>query len=69
FHYQLSTAKRYLRRLDARLAKANMETSEFEQLLKITDQRALELKESWLVARRAALALGPNYRRDIEGEA
>lgn len=69
FHYQLSTAKRYLRRLDARLVKTNMETSEFEQLLKITDQRALELKESWLVARRAALALGPNYRRDIEGDA
>lgn len=64
FHYQLSTAKRFLRRLDARLAKSNMETSEIEQLLKITDQRALELKESWLAARRAALALGPKYDPD-----
>ena len=64
FHYQLSTAKRYLNRLDARLEKSNMETTEFEQLLTITDQRALELRESWLVARRAALALGPDYRRD-----
>ena len=50
-----------MRRLDARLAKPNMETSEIEQLLKITDQRAFELKESWLAARRSALALGPKY--------
>lgn len=64
FHFQLSTAQRYLNRLDARLEQSSMETNEFEQLLKITDQRALELRESWLAARRAALALGPNYRPD-----
>ena len=61
FHYELSTAKRFVRRLDARLAKPNMETSEIEQLLKITDQRAFEHTESWLAARRSALALGPKY--------
>lgn len=68
FHYQLSTAKRFLRRLDARL-DSNMETSEFEKLLVITDQRALELKESWLSARRSALSLGPHYKRNDEGKA
>lgn len=68
FHYQLSTAKRFLRRLEARLSSPSMETNELEQLLTVTDQRSFELKESWLEARRAALALGPKYDPNSRGD-
>lgn len=53
FYFQLSTARRFLTRLQAHLATANT-TEELESLLSITDRRALELKEAWHAARRAA---------------
>ncbi len=62
FHYNYSCAARFVRRLPARLANPMMSTSQLEHLLSITDQRAAELKESWLAARRAAQRLGPDFR-------
>lgn len=61
FHYQQATARRFLNRLDARLANPDLEIVQLETLLSVTDQRALELKESWLSARQAAKRLGPDY--------
>lgn len=63
FHYEISNANRFLGRLDARLQQ-NLVASELETLLKVTDERALELRETWLDARKAAQKLGPNYNRD-----
>lgn len=57
FHFQRMTNRRFLNRLDARLA-ADLSVSELEQLLNVTDRRALELKEAWLMARRSAKQLG-----------
>ncbi|BAU96275.1 hypothetical protein N24_2013 [Corynebacterium suranareeae] len=62
FHYEISNANRFLGRLEARLHQ-NLLVSELETLLKVTDERALELRETWLDARKAALKLGPNYKR------
>lgn len=62
FHYQYASALRYLKRLPARLANPMLSTSQLEHLLTITDQRAADLKESWLTARRAAQKLGTSYR-------
>lgn len=61
FHHEYATALRYLHRLSARLANENLEVSQLETLLNVTDVRALELKEAWLAARQAAHRLGPNY--------
>lgn len=63
FFNQHDSNKRFLRRLNARLAKPQLEVSELELLLKVTDKRAAALKESWLLARQAAARLGPDYRR------
>lgn len=59
FHYQYSTAQRFLSRLDARLASPDLDVAQLENLLSVTDRRALELRESWLAARQAARRLGP----------
>lgn len=67
FHYHQASAQRFLRRLDARVNDPNLEINELENLLKVTDQRAAEIRESWLEARRAAIRLGPNYK-DGRGE-
>lgn len=61
FHYQQATARRFLNRLEARLANPDLEIGQLETLLSVTDQRVLELRESWLTARQAAKRLGPNY--------
>ncbi|MDU0477886.1 hypothetical protein QVA66_01380 [Staphylococcus chromogenes] len=58
FYYLYGANVRYLHRLQARLAQ-NLTVTQAEHLLTITDQRALELQESWLAARRAAYQLGP----------
>lgn len=63
FHYEMHGAQRFLRRLDARVNSPDTGTSELESLLKVADDRAAELKEAWLAARRAALALGTNYKK------
>lgn len=62
FHYQVASAKRYLKRLPARMANPMLDTNSLEQLLSVTDQRAASLQEAWLNARRAALKLGPDYK-------
>lgn len=62
FHYEMHGAQRFLRRLNARVNAPDVETNELESLLKVADERAAELKETWLAARRAALALGTNYK-------
>ncbi|AKK08991.1 hypothetical protein HCH15_04285 [Corynebacterium testudinoris] len=61
FHHQSSTARRYLSRLEARLANRDLEVGQLENLLNVTDERALEIKNAWLEARHAAKRLGPNY--------
>ncbi|MDO5669508.1 MAG: hypothetical protein Q4G50_05845 [Corynebacterium sp.] len=61
FHHAYATARRFLGRLDARLANESLEVPQLESLLQVTDMRALELKETWLAARQAAQRLGPDY--------
>lgn len=61
FHFEISNANRFLGRLEARLHQ-NLLVSELETLLKVTDERALELRETWLSARKAALKLGSQYK-------
>ncbi|MFS0223012.1 hypothetical protein ACL1FW_01420 [Corynebacterium striatum] len=63
FHYELGGAKRFLRRLETRVYRNDIETDELESLLKVTDERATELRETWLAARRAAHSLGTKYDR------
>lgn len=61
FHHEYATARRFLGRLDARLANHDLDVSQLESLLNVTDLRALEIKETWLAARQAAQRLGPDY--------
>ncbi|MDD7582311.1 hypothetical protein ACEE23_05915 [Corynebacterium sp. 32222D000AT] len=61
FHYQYASARRFLNRLNARLASTELETQDLESLLRVTDQRALDIKESWINARRSAQRLGTRY--------
>lgn len=58
FYFQHDTAKRFLNRLDARLS-TDLSVTQMEALLAVTDRRALELKEAWVKARRAAARFGP----------
>lgn len=60
FHFQCQTNRRFLNRLEAKLT-TDLSVAELDQLLGVTDRRALEFKESWLLARRSAKRLGPNY--------
>lgn len=60
FHFEISNAARFMGRLEARL-NAGLSVSQLEALLNVTDDRALELRESWLSARKAAQRLGPDY--------
>lgn len=60
FHFDLATANRFIGRLGARL-EAGLSVPQLEGILKVTDERALNLRESWLAARKAAHRLGPNY--------
>ena len=58
----MAGARRFLRRLNIRIHSHGMRTQDLEALLRVTDERTRELKESWLAARRAAFRLGPDYR-------
>lgn len=62
FHYQCHGARRFLNRLEARLADPDMTVRDLERLLAVTDRRAVELEESWLTARRAARRTGRRGR-------
>lgn len=61
FHHECATARRYLSRLDARLAKNSLDVPQLEALLNVTDARALAIREAWLAARQSAQRLGPDY--------
>lgn len=67
FHFTLNNARRFIRRLEIRL-QGELTVPQLEGILKVTDSRALDLREAWLAARRAAHQIGSNYRpdRDIE---
>lgn len=69
FHFQYAASARFLRRLPSRLNNPMLSTQQLEHLLTITDQRASELQESWLAARKAAFKLGPNYKNNSENPA
>ncbi|WP_051866786.1 hypothetical protein [Corynebacterium atypicum] len=58
FYYDCRAARRFLQRIDARLASPRTSTHDLERLLRVTDERATSLEESWLMARRAALRRG-----------
>lgn len=61
FRHEYTTARRFLGRLEARLTKNNLDIPQLESLLKVTDQRALDIREAWIAARQAAQRLGPDY--------
>lgn len=58
FHYLRRGASRFLNRVDAKLA-SDLDASQLLKLLEVTDQRAAQLQESWIEARRAARRLAP----------
>lgn len=60
FHFQLANSNRFLGRLNVRL-DSDPTIPQLEGLLRVTDERALDLRESWLAARKAAHRLGRNY--------
>ncbi len=60
FHFEISNAKRFLGRLEARL-NAGLSVTQLEGLLNVTDARALNIRESWLRARQSAHRLGTDY--------
>lgn len=57
FFFQYDAASRFLDRLEAKM-NASQSLPELEMLLAVTDRRAVELKEAWSQARKAALRLG-----------
>lgn len=59
FHFEASAARRFLNRLNARLADPDLPLRELEKLLEVTDSRGQQLRDSWVDARRAARRLGP----------
>lgn len=61
FHFLVDTSKRYVSRVNSRL-KRDLSVQQLEALLLVTDKRALELKEAWLLARKSAHRLGNDYR-------
>ncbi|QGU04820.1 hypothetical protein [Corynebacterium comes] len=61
FHHEYATAKRFLNRIDARLTKGDLDIPQLETLLKVTDARALGIREAWIAARQSAQRLGPDY--------
>lgn len=63
FQIHASAARRFISRLDARLADRNLDRAQLERLIAIADERALRLSESWRAARRVAKELGPGYDR------
>ncbi|EEW49491.1 hypothetical protein HMPREF0290_1869 [Corynebacterium efficiens YS-314] len=65
FHFVLNSARRFIRRLEARL-QGELTVPQLEGILKVTDARALDLRESWLAARRAAHLLGTDYDPDSD---
>lgn len=59
FHFEASAARRFLTRLNARLANQDLPVRDLEKLLEVTDERGRQLRDSWVDARRAARRLGP----------
>ena len=61
FHFLADTSRRYVSRVNSRL-KRDLSVQQLEVLLLVTDKRALELKEAWLLVRKSAHRLGGNYQ-------
>ncbi|MBI9000647.1 hypothetical protein M0E87_05335 [Corynebacterium sp. CCM 9185] len=60
FYLEYGTARRFLDRLDERLS-GDLSVPQLETLLGVTDRKALDLRDAWARARRAALHLGADY--------
>lgn len=69
FHYQRTSSRRFLRRLNARLADPTLEIQQLETLLSVTDKRAAALRAAWLRARQAAQRIGPSGHNGSAGNA
>lgn len=61
FRFEVANAEDFLRRLEKRLFP-RLSVSKLESLLRVTDDRAHELRTSWIRARVAAKRLGTNYK-------
>lgn len=59
FHLRLGSSRRFLSRVDTHLRNGDLDRHALERMIRIADQRALELAESWADARRAARRIGP----------
>lgn len=59
FHFQEAASRRFLRRLDRHLANTSLHQGELDKILRLSDERGLQLQEAWWYARRAAKRLGP----------
>ena len=59
FHLRLGSSRRFLSRVDTHLRNDDLDRHALERMIRIADQRALELAESWADARRAARRIGP----------
>lgn len=61
FQLRAAAARRFVSRVDTRLADGDLDRAQLERLIAIADERALALASSWREARRAAKELGPGY--------
>lgn len=59
FHFQRAGTQRFLRRLEGHLTRESLSVYELENLLALTDARAVRLREAWWSARQAAQEIGP----------
>ena len=60
FHLKYSAAQRFLARVDTYLQSPDLERVHLEKLIRIADERALELEDAWVAARNAAREIGPS---------
>jgi len=59
FQLRAAAARRFIARVDARLAQGDLDRAQLEHLITIADERAFALDTAWRDARRAARELGP----------
>ncbi|GAB3075710.1 hypothetical protein [Corynebacterium aquatimens] len=65
FHLRLASSRRFIHRVDAYLANDGHGRRELEKLIRVADQRATELSQSWTDARRVAKRLGPGTTGEV----
>ncbi len=61
FQLRAAAARRFIARVDARLAAGDLDRAQLERLISIADERAFALDSSWREARRAARELGTGH--------